>query len=118
MTRERLNELVRQSTSQEHLDYLLGRETAIEKVSSGMADQYINHQGLCIISALTGFVVSSNTSTLGGSSMNNIQGCDSRRIAKINESRRREEIKDILFSLIFSIAALTGIFVLLVALGK
>ncbi len=50
--------------------------------------------------------------------MNNIQGCDSRRIAKINESRRREEIKDILFSLIFSIAALTGIFVLLVALGK
>ena len=46
MTKERLNELVRQSKSQEHLDYLLGRETAIEKVSSGMADQYINHQGL------------------------------------------------------------------------
>lgn len=46
MTRERLNELVRQSKSQAHLDYLLGRETAIEKVSSGMVDQYINHQGL------------------------------------------------------------------------
>ena len=46
MTRERLNELVRQSKSQAHLDYLLGRETAIEKISSGMADQYINHQGL------------------------------------------------------------------------
>ena len=46
MTRERLNELVRQSKSQAHLDYLLGRETAIEKISSGMADQYINHEGL------------------------------------------------------------------------
>lgn len=46
MTKERLNELVRQSKSQAHLDYLLGRETAIEKVSSGMADQYINHDGL------------------------------------------------------------------------
>ena len=29
MTKERLNELVRQSKSQAHLDYLLGRETAI-----------------------------------------------------------------------------------------
>lgn len=46
MTKERLNELARQSKSQEHLDYLLGRETAIEQVSSGMVDQYINHPGL------------------------------------------------------------------------
>lgn len=44
MTKERLNELVR--TSGDRLNYVLGREAAIEKIANGTAESYIKRADL------------------------------------------------------------------------
>lgn len=44
MTKERLNEIVR--TSGDRLNYVLGREAAIEKIADGTAESYIKRADL------------------------------------------------------------------------